>query len=127
MHANSNLESEAGPAPPDPPPAPLLPDPMMQFMTTLSKQLEKLTDCFDKLESENKNTYTTWVVIVRGLENPGGLSKGRWRVGVRVHILYPSCTLTLEEGTQGYKNTLEIFKGLGILSISLKISESPWI
>ena len=27
------------------------------------------------------------VVIVRGL------SKGRWGVGVRVHILYPSCTL----------------------------------
>ena len=61
------------------------------------------------------------VVIVRGL------SKGRWGVGVRVHILYPSCTLTLEEGTQGYTNTLEIFKGLGILSISLKFSESSWI
>ena len=35
------------------------------------------------------------VVIVRGL------SKGRWRVGVRVHILYPSCTLTLKEGKEG--------------------------
>ena len=45
------------------------------------------------------------LVIVRGL------SKGRWGVGVRVHILYPSCTLTLEEGTQGYTNTLEIFEG----------------
>ena len=51
------------------------------------------------------------VVIVRGLENPGGLSKGRWRVRVRVHILYPSCTLTLKEGKEGYTNTLEIFEG----------------
>ena len=51
------------------------------------------------------------LVIVRGLENPGGLSKGRWRVGVRVHILYPSCTLTFKEGKEGYTNTLEIFKG----------------
>ena len=51
------------------------------------------------------------VMIVRGLENPGGLSKGRWRVGVRVHILYPSCTLTLKEGKEGYTNTFEIFEG----------------
>ena len=28
-----------------------------------------------------------------------GLSKGRWGVEVRVYILYPSCTLTFEEGT----------------------------
>ena len=49
--------------------------------------------------------YMIELVIVRGL------SKGRWGVGVRVHILYPSCTLTLEEGTQGYTNTLEIFEG----------------
>ena len=40
-----------------------------------------------------------------------GLSKGRWGVGVRVHILYPSYTLALEEGTQGYTNTFEIFEG----------------
>ena len=52
------------------------------------------------------------LVIVRGLKNPGGLSKGRWGVGVRVHILYPSCTLTLKEGTQGYTNTVEIFEGV---------------
>ena len=51
------------------------------------------------------------LVIVRGLENPGGLSKGRWRVRVRVHILYPFCTLTLKEGKEGYTNTLEILKG----------------
>ena len=50
-------------------------------------------------------------MIVKGLENPGGLSKGRWRVGVRVHILYPSYTLTLKEGKEGYTNTLEIFEG----------------
>ena len=56
-------------------------------------------------------THFLKVVIVRGLKNLGGLSKGRWGVGVRVHILYPSCTLTLEEGTQGYTNTLEIFEG----------------
>ena len=58
-----------------------------------------------------KTDDSLMLVIVRGLKNPGGLSKGRWGVGVRVHILYPSCTLTLEEGTQGYTNTLEIFEG----------------
>ena len=45
------LRREAGVTPPDP---------MMQFLTTLSKQMEKLTDRFNKLESENRNTYTTW-------------------------------------------------------------------
>ena len=30
-------------------------------------------------------THPFCVVIVRGLKNPGGLIKGRWGVGVRVH------------------------------------------
>ena len=50
-------------------------------------------------------------MIVRGLENPGGLSKGRWRVGVRVHILYPSCTLTLKEGKEGTQIPLRFLRG----------------
>ena len=62
MHANSNLDPDDQPtiaAPPNlPPPQPL--DPMTLILQKISKQFDSFTERLDKLESENKNTYTTW-------------------------------------------------------------------
>ena len=62
MHANSNLDPDDQPtiaAPPSlPPPQPL--DPMALILQKISKQFDSFTERLDKLETENKNTYTTW-------------------------------------------------------------------
>ena len=62
MHANSNLDPDDQPnivAPPSlPPPQPL--DPMTLILQKMSKQLDSVTERLGRLETENKNTYTTW-------------------------------------------------------------------
>ena len=60
MHANSNLDTEPTtvPAPPSLPPQPL--DPMMQILQKMSNQFDNFAKRLEKLEIENKNTYTTW-------------------------------------------------------------------
>ena len=63
MHANSNLDPDIQPTTAatstnPPPPQPL--DPTTLILQQISKQLGVVTERLDKLETDNKNAYTTW-------------------------------------------------------------------